>query len=150
MKNASIVYYNTSMLDIISTLSIYLLIFVEIILTIFCVKKILIFEACVDKIHLQMIEKATHILEINEDIKKTLKKINKVIRILTNKKFHQVRKIIMMTIDIIQVIILLKSLKLSKGLKSIDIGVLKKLAYAKIGQQAIKKILDFAQNLCAI
>ena len=69
---------------------------------------------------------------------------------MTNKRFHQIRRIIMMTIDIIQVVILLKSLNLSKGLKSIDIRVLKKLAYAKIGQQALKKLLDFAQNLCAV
>ena len=138
------------MLDIISTLSIYLLIIFEIILTIFCVKKIRIFEEKIDNIHLQMIEVATQVLKINDTIIKTLKKVNKVVRILTNKKFHQIRKIIMMTIDIIQAIILLKSLNLSKGLKSIDIRILKKLAYAKITQQVIKKLLDFVQSLCAV
>ena len=150
MKNTCLLYYNTSTLDIQSTLSIYLLIIFEIILTIFCVKKIRIFEEKIDNIHLQMIEVATQVLKINDTIIKTLKKVNKVVRILTNKKFHQIRKIIMMTIDIIQAIILLKSLNLSKGLKSIDIRILKKLAYAKITQQVIKKLLDFVQSLCAV
>ena len=138
------------MLDIISILSIFLLIFVEIFLTVFCVKKISLIQARVEEIHLKMIENATKILEINDEIRKTLKKVNKVIRILMNKKFHQIRKILMMTIDIVQVVLLVKSLNLSKGLKSIDIDLLKKLAYAKVGQQVLRKILDFAQNLCAI
>lgn len=150
MKISSFVYYNTPMLDIISTLSIYLLIFVEIFLTIFCVKKIQIFENKIDKIHVEMIEKATQILEVNDEIRKNLKKINKVIRILANKRFHQIRRIIMMTIDIVQLILLLKSLKLSKDLKKIDVGLLKKIAYAKIGQEVIRKFLDFAQSLCAV
>lgn len=138
------------MLDIISTLSIYLLIFVEIFLTIFCVKKLQNFEAQVDKIHLDMLENAKKILEINDEIRKTLKKINKVMKIITNKRFHQIRRIIMITIDVIQITILIKSLNLSKGLKTIDFKVLKNIAYAKIGQEALKKIFDFAQNLCAI
>lgn len=138
------------MLDIISTLSIYLLIFVEIFLTIFCIKKLQNFEAQVDKIHISMLENAKKILEINDEIRKTLKKINKVMKIITNKRFYQIRRIIMITIDVIQITILIKSLNLSKGLKSIDFKVLKNIAYAKIGQEALKKIFDFAQNLCAI
>ena len=150
MKIYLLLYYNTSMLDIISILSIFLLIFVEIFLTIFCVKKIRVFQAKVEEIHVQMIDMATEILKINDEIRQTLKKINKVIRILMNKKFHQIRKILMMVLDVVQVIMLVKSLNLSKGLKSIDIGLLKKLAYAKVSQQVLRKILDFAQNLCAI
>lgn len=138
------------MFEFISTLSIYLLIIVEIILTIFCVKKILLLEANVDRIHLNMLEKAREILELNDEIKKVLKKINKVIRIINNKKFHQIKRIIMMTIDVIQVIFLLKSLNLSKGIKTIDFKILRRLVYAKVGQQIFKKALDFAQNLCAI
>ena len=150
MKNKSYIYYNTSMLNIISTLSIFLLIFVEILLTVLCVKKLCALEVEVNEIHAQMLNRATKILEINDEIRKILKKTNKVVRILMNKKFHQIRKIIMMTIDVIQVILLLKSLNLSKGLKSVDVGLLKKLAYAKVGQQVLRKILDFAQNLCAV
>ena len=97
-----------------------------------------------------MLEKAKKILEINDEIQKVVKKINQVIRIITNKRFHQIKKILMISLDIIQVIMLLKSLNLSKGLKSLDINKLKKVIYARITQQALKKGLDFIQSLCAI
>ena len=138
------------MQDFIYTFSIILLIFVEIFTTVFCVKKLLKYETKVDETHVKMLEKAKEILEINDEIQKTIVKINKVIRILSNKKLHQIKNIIMMTLDIIQVVILIKSLNFSKGIKSINFKTLQKLAYAKIGHQVAKKVLDFAQNLCAI
>ena len=138
------------MLDFVSTLSIFLLIFVEIIFTVFCVKKIQLCEKYVDEIHLKMLEKAKKILEINDEISKTLKKINKVIRILNNKKLHQIKRFVMMSIDIVQTVILIKSLNIKKGTKIINYSVLKKIAFAKVIQQIIRKILDSAQNLCAI
>ena len=138
------------MLEYISIFSIYMLIIFEIIFTLFCVKKIIQCEKRVDEIHLKMLEGAKKILEVNDEIRATLKKANKVIKILTNKRLHQIKHIFMITLDIIQTIILIRSLNLSKGLKSINYGVLRKLAYAKVLQQALKKALDFAQNLCAI
>lgn len=138
------------MLEYISIFSIFMLIIFEIIFTLFCVKKIILCEKRVDEIHLKMLEGAKKVLEINDKIRATLKKVNKVIKILTNKRLHQIKRIFMMTLDIIQTIILLRSLNLSKGIKSINFGTLKKLAYAKIIQQTLKKALDFAQNLCAI
>ena len=99
------------MLNFISTLSIFLLIFLEIALTIFCVKKMQILETKVNEMHLKMLENAKKILEINDEVKKTIKKTNKIIKILSNKKLHQIRKIIMMIVDIIQLIMLIKSLE---------------------------------------
>lgn len=127
-----------------------LLIFFEIIFTVFCVKKIIELEIKVNEIHVKMLEGAKKILEINDEIRKIITKINKIIRILTNKKLHQIRRIIMMTLDIIQVTILIRSLNVSKGLKSIDFKVLKKLLYAKAGQEIIKKVLNAIQNLCVV
>lgn len=138
------------MLEFIVTLSIFLLIFVEIALTIFLCKKLLAFEVKIDEIHIKMFEKAKQILEINDEIKKAISKTNKIIRIISNKKLHQIRRIIMMTIDIIQAVMFFKSLDLSKGSKSINFKMLRNLAYAKVIQQVIKRFIDFAQNLCAI
>ncbi len=126
------------------------LIILEIIVAFFIIKGLIKLENKVDEIHITMLEKAKQILEINDEIRKVLSKINKVMRILTNKKLYQIKKIVMMSLDIIQLITLIKTLKLSKGLKSIDYNLLKKLAYARVGQQFLKKVLDFAQNLCAI
>ncbi|MBQ9150314.1 hypothetical protein IJX73_05225 [bacterium] len=126
------------------------LIILEIVVAFFAIKGLIRLENKVNKIHITMLEKAKQILEINDEIRKVLSKINKVMRILTNKKLYQIKKIVMMSLDIIQLITLIKTFKLSKGLKSIDYNLLKKLAYARIGQQILKKALDFAQNLCAI
>ncbi len=127
-----------------------LLIFIEIIFTVFCVKKLCKFEIQVNEIHAKMLDGARKILEINDEIRNIIQKTNKIIKILANKRLHQIRRIIMYTIDIVQVIILIKSLNLQKGKKALNFKILKNLAYAKIIQQIIKKILDFTQNLCAI
>ncbi|MBE7707315.1 MAG: hypothetical protein E7Z88_01270 [Cyanobacteria bacterium SIG27] len=126
------------------------LIILEIVVAFFAIKGLIRLENKVNKIHITMLEKAKQILEINDEIRKVLSKINKVMRILTNKKLYQIKKIVMMSLDIIQLITLIKTFKLSKGLKSIDYNLLKKLAYARVTQQVLRKILDFAQNLCAI
>lgn len=138
------------MLEFISTLSIFLLIFVEIALTIFCVKKLQALEIKINELHLKMLEGAKKVLEVNDEVQKIIQKVNKIIKIISNKKLHQVKRLIMMTIDVIQVIMLLKSLNLSKGVKSINFKLLKNVAYARIAQQIIRKFMDFAQNLCAI
>ncbi|MBR5304516.1 MAG: hypothetical protein IKU37_06790 [Candidatus Gastranaerophilales bacterium] len=138
------------MLEFISTLSIFLLIFVEIVLTIFCIKKLHFFENKVNEIHVKMLERAQKLIEINDEIQKNLKKINKIIKIVSNKRFYQIKRLIMMIIDVVQVIMLVKSLNFAKGAKIIDYKLLKNIAYARIVQQVIRKFLDFAQNLCAI
>lgn len=138
------------MLSLISTLSIFLLIIIEIIVTIICVKKLCASIDYVDCIHVKMLNNARKILEFNDELKKTLKKINKVVRILTNKRLLQTKRMIMMLMDIIQVILLFKSMNLQKGSKSIDINLLKNVAYTRIIQQILKKLLDGILNFCSI
>lgn len=138
------------MLSLISTLSIFSLIIIEIIVTIICVKKICASIEYIDCIHVKMLNGATKILEFNDELKKTLKKINKVVRILTNKRLLQAKRMAMMLMDIIQIILLFKSMNLQKGLKSIDVNILKNLAYARIVQQILKKLLDGILNFCSI
>ena len=138
------IYYNTPMLDFICVL----LIFFEIIFTVICVKKLVELENKVNDFHIKMLEYTKKILETIDEIKKIITKINKITKILTNKKLHQIKNLIMMTMDIIQLVILIKSLKLSKGLKSIDFKVIKNLMFAKATQEIIKKVLNGIQNLC--
>ena len=127
-----------------------LLIFFEIIFTVFCVKKLISLEIKVNEIHIKTLEGGKKLLETIDETRKVIKKINKVIRILANKRLHQIKRIIMMTIDIIQVIILLKSLKTAKNLKTINFSLLKNLAIARVGQEVLKKILASFENFCAI
>ena len=138
------------MLELISTLSLYLLIIFEIFFTVFCVKKILSFEKYIDEIHVKMLEGAKRVLEINDEVNKAIKKVNKIIKMISNKRFHQIKRIIMTTVDIVQIVILLKTLNIKKGIKEVDFKTLKKLALTGFSSGLIKKVLDFAQNLCAI
>lgn len=138
------------MIEFVSIISIFLLLFIEIALTVLCVRKILAFELKINEAHVKMLESAKKALEINDEIQNSIKKINKIFKILSNKKLYQIKKLVMMTIDIIQVIILIKSFDFSKGAKKINYKLLKNIAYARIIQQIFKKFLDFAQNLCAI
>lgn len=138
------------MLSLISTVSIFLLIIFEIIVTIICVKKLCVCVDIVDELHVKMLDGARKLLEINDEIRKTLKKINKVVKILTDKKLHQIKRMVLMTMDIVQIILLLKSLNLQKGVKSLNISLLKNVAYARIIQQVLKKILDGILNFCSI
>lgn len=127
-----------------------LLIIFEIIFTVYFVKILIQLENKVNIFHAKMLEIATATLQTNDKIKNVLTKFNKIVRIITNKKFHQIKRIVLMTSDIIQTILLIKSLNLSKGLKSINLNLLKKVTFARIGQQIIKKFLNFLQNLCTI
>ena len=96
------------------------LIFFEIILTTLCIIKIINIEKKVKILHEKLILTFNMILAINKQIKTTITKINKVVSFITNKKLIKISQIIKITVDIVQIIILVRSLNLSKGLKSIN------------------------------
>ena len=107
-------------------------------------------EARVNECHVKMLENARKMLEINDEVRRTIKKVNKVLRILSNKKLHQVKNSIMLLFDIIQIIMLIKSFNLSKNSKSINFKLLRYIAYAIIGQEIFRKTLNSVQNFCTI
>ena len=117
------------------------LIFFEIILTTLCVIKITEAEKEVKKLHKKLILTFNLILEINEQIKTRISKINKVVSFITNKKLIKISQIIRTIIDIIQIILLLRSLNLSKGLKSINYKNIKKLILVETSRRILRKIL---------
>ena len=97
-----------------------------------------------------MLNKAREMLEINDQVQTTLKKVNKVLRILSDKRIHQIKSMVFMTMDIVQAVMLLRSLKVAKGKKKIDFPLLRKIAYARIAQEILRKLLSGLQNFCAI
>ena len=142
------------MLNFIFTLLIIFLIVFEIFATYFLVKYLVALEKKIDEFHLKLIETSQIILEINDEINKILKKINKVVKFIANKRIYQIKNIVLGVINIVQIVLLFKSLKIEKGadklIKKLDFKVLKKVAIINISQKIIKKFLDVAQNLCAI
>jgi len=124
------------MLNFVCILSICL----EIILTIICVQKFIELDKKILSYNDKLIEINSTILEINAKVKKVIAKIRKIINIITNKKIIQVLRIINLSIDIIQIVILIRSLDFSKGLKSINTKNLKKIALSHISKEFFKKI----------
>ena len=97
-----------------------LLIFLEIILSAICVVQLIKIEKKVIAYNQNLTILGERVLEVNKIIRDTIKKINKVISIFSNRKFILIRKILRYTLNTIQIILFLKSLNLSKGLKSIN------------------------------
>lgn len=118
-----------------------IVIFFEIILTALCVVKLIEFEKKCIQINEKLILTGDIILAANEKIKAAITKINKVVSFITNKKLIKIGQILRITIDVIQVILLIRSLNLSKGFKSINYENIKKLLFIETSRRILRKIL---------
>lgn len=127
------------MLDIVFII----LIFIEIFLTYYIVGKIIVFEKNVNTLNQKVMDFAPKVEEVLKRIHDTLSKINRVIRILNNKKLIQAKKIIFATIEIIQIILILKSLDFSRGFR-FNFKNLKKLVLSQSVRYTINKLIKFA------
>ncbi len=136
------------MIDFVCVLSIIL----ELILTYILIVKIIELEKHVNGLNQKLFEIYELILLVNKKIKNTISKINKVVSILTNRKFITARRIIALTVDIIQVIIFVRSLNLSKGFnfKKINYKTLKKLFIANTLRGIVRKILLNVSKLASV
>lgn len=114
---------------------------IEIILTGLCIFQILKLEKRVIELNHTLIYYHELILEINKKVKEILSKINKVVSIIKDRRFQVARKILHFSIDTIQIILLIRSLNFSKGLKSIDFTTLKRVATAEIVKRVIRRLL---------
>ena len=133
-------------MDVFISLLCILLIFI----TLPSVQALIKLEVKVNELNATMLNKAREMLEINDQVHTTLKKVNKVLRILSDKRIHQIKSMVFMTMDIVQAVMLLRSLKVAKGKKKIDFPLLRKIAYARIAQEILRKLLSGLQNFCAI
>ena len=118
-----------------------IVIFFEIILTALCVVKLIEFEKKCIQINEELILTGDIILAANEKIKAAITKINKVVSFITNKKLIKIGQILRITIDVIQIILLIRSLNLSKGFKSINYENIKKLLFVETSRRILRKIL---------
>ena len=123
-----------------------LLIILEVILSTIIVNKLIVFEKQVVALNNKLIASSKMILIINNKIKKTITTLNKFVSVITNKKFIQVQKIIRITINIIEIVVLLRSLNLYKGIKSINYKNIKKLLLAQVIRKMIRKSINYLAN----
>ena len=117
------------------------LLFIEITFTTLCVVQLIQFEKKCIQINEKLILTGDIILAANEKIKAAITKINKVVSFITNKKLIKIGQILRITIDVIQIILLIRSLNLSKGLKSINFKNIRKLLFVETSRRILRKIL---------
>lgn len=125
------------MLDFVCIFSIFL----EVILTTVIINRVIKFEKKVEEINKKLIEAGNVIVVAVKKVTNIVSKINKIASFVTNKKIWQIKRFIILTIDIIQFIVLIRSLNFSKGLKSINYKNLKKLLFAQALRGLIRNIL---------
>lgn len=132
-----IVSYNQKMLDFICIITIFL----ELFACAFCTIKLIELEKKVYKLNDKLNIQGEKILIFCQNTRQAIKKVNRVIGFITNKKFIRIKKVILLAFDLIQIIMLIKSLDFSKGLKSLNYKTLKKLLFAQVSKEVIRKIL---------
>ena len=116
----------------------------EICLTIFLVKTFIMLENRVNEFHEKIILVVTEALVINDTIRETVKKINKVLRFIANKRFYQVLNILKVSFDTFQIVLFLRSFDYKKGLNYKNI---KRLFMSEIARRFLRKILINSANL---
>ena len=137
------IYYNTSMLDFLFIL----LIFLEIATVYFIIIKCVAAENQIKALNSRISSIGIVINDIHLKIQKNIHSINKVVSLFTSQKFFQIKKIIGIILSAIEVIIILKSFNFSKGVK-FNIKNIKKLLFAGATKQIMKKIFQHIELLC--
>ncbi len=131
------------MLNLTSILIIFLVIFAiifEIILTNIAVLKIIQLEKKVIQYNENLTIAGKIIINTSAKIKETIKNVNKVVKLVVNKHTINAFKIIRTTINVIQIITLIRSLDLSKGLK-INYKNIKKIVITEFIRKIIRKLV---------
>ena len=119
------------------------LIFIEIITTFFFVKKLNQWEKKVYIYNFKLLEEGEKIISTCKQIRITIQKINKVLSFVTSQKWIRIKNIIVITIETIQLVALLRSLKDSKTGKILSLENIKKIFLASATQHLIRKIISF-------
>lgn len=117
-------------------------IILEIVITAFIITKTVKLEKKIKDTEKTMIEGFLAFLEINNQIKKTVKKLNKIVAIFTSKKIIKIKNIIIFIITSFQIFYLIKSLNLKGGFKQIlSFDNIKKILFANLTKELITKLL---------
>jgi len=124
------------------------LIFLEVYLTVFLIKKISVFEKRICALEISLQDASKPAIDKIRQIRKAAKNFNKVFYLLTNKKFIRIKQILTIFIETIQIIILFKSLNFKHGLK-FNSAALKGLLYTQAFKKIFEKIVLIIKAYCA-
>ena len=126
---------------ILNCLSIIILLIAEIISTVFLVVKFKKAAKKIEELNLKILSTAKTITNTFSKIRNTIHKINKLVLIITDKKFKKIHAIIKFSISLIEVFIFVRTIKLSKGFKTLGFKDIKKILLAKIVKNLVFKFV---------
>ena len=125
---------------ILNCASLIILIIFEIVLTCFVVIKLEQSRLKVETINEKLSCVAASTLVICTKVKEYVLKVNKFVSIITSKKIQRIHTILKYTLNIAEIVILIKTMDFSKGINYKNI---KKLLYTEVSKKLIFKILKF-------
>ena len=123
--------------------SLFLLILtiIEICVTIFLVIKLTDLEKKVDEIHEKFLLMAKEVLVINDKIRETIKKINKVLTFITNKNIYRFIDVMKIIFNTVQIFLLIRSFDFKKKGGIFNYKNLKKLFVSEVARRFLRKIV---------
>ena len=124
-----------------------ILIFLEIAFLYFAIVKITELNNKIIKLNEVVIQKGKLIIDMHKKMQNIIKKINFFVSIITNEKLWRIKRIISSLIGIIELIIVLRSFKLEKGVK-FNLKNIKKLLFTGLSKQLIKKVFNNLALVC--
>lgn len=127
-----------------------ILIFLEIFGLYYAIQKLIEFDKKIREISDIVEQKAEVINEIHLKIQNTIHKINTVIAFLKkikNSRIWKIKRVISTLISVIELILILKSFNLKKGVR-FNLKNVKKLMFTKLSKVVIKKIFSSMAFAC--
>lgn len=123
--------------------SLIILIIFEIALTSFAVIKLNRSIEKVEAINKKLSFAANSTLVICNKVKEYVFKVNKFVSIITSKKIQRIHTVIKYALNIAEIVILIRTMDFSKGIKSLNYKNIKKLLLANVSKKLIFRIMNF-------
>ncbi len=127
-----------------------ILIFLEIFVLYFIIQKLIEFDNKIKKLADIVEQKGKIINEMHLKIQKIIRKINAVVsflRKIQNSKIWKIMKVISIVISTIELILIIKSFNIKKGVK-FNLKNIKKLLLARLSKVIIKKFFNTVVLAC--
>jgi len=124
-----------------------ILIFLEIAFTYWAIIKMLEINKKIIEINTIVLENGKLFNDMHKKIQTILKRVNFFMSIVTNKRLWQIKRAVSITINVIQLLIILKSFSFKKGVK-FNLKNLRKLLFTNLSAEVLKRLFNRLALIC--
>ncbi len=128
---------------ILNCLSLIIVIFVEIVLTVFAVLKLEKARKTIKNLNEQLKIFAQTVLVSFVKVKNIMTKTNKLVAFVTNKKLVRIHSVLKILATFLQILIFIKTLDFSKGMKNLNFKNLKKIFLSELAKNLTFKAINY-------